>query len=120
MPPPTKDDVPPRYDKFAGRFLRGVNSIPQANFKIMGESSAEDWQLIMGEQLKFVAGLPERILAHMRLLDDDYERTEAFVEKYDNRAFDADKPKLSLDTFAPLVRSVFSDPKNSMYRQAIA
>ena len=190
--------------------------MPQANFKIMAESTAADWQLIMGEQLKFIAGLPERILAHMQLLADDYggfpvdrlqhslqtaelaaeageddeyvvcallhdigdtlgstnhpdvaaailqpfvseenhwmvkhhgilqgynffhhigldrnmrdrfrdsphyERTEAFIEKYDNRAFDADKPQLSLDEFAPLVRSVFSDPKNSMYRQAIA
>ena len=187
----------------------------QANFKMMSESTADDWRLIMGEQLKFVAGLADRVLAHLGLLANDYggfpvdrlqhslqtaelagqageddeyvvcallhdigdtlgstnhpdvaaailqpfvteenhwmvkhhgivqgynffhyigldrnlrdqlrgsshyERTEAFVEKYDNRAFDADRPKLSLDTFAPLVRKVFADPKNSIYRKAM-
>ncbi len=187
----------------------------QTNFKTMADSTAEDWQVIVGEQLKFIAGLPDRVLAHMQLLADDYggfpvdrlqhslqtaelaadageddeyvvcallhdigdtlgstnhpdvaaailqpfiseenhwmikhhgifqgynffhhigldrnmreqfrgsphfERTEAFIEKYDNRAFDADRPKLSLDTFAPLVRKVFSDPKHSMYRAVI-
>ena len=187
----------------------------KANFKIMADSSAEDWQLIIGEQMNFVAGLPERIISHMQLLEDDYggfpvdrlqhslqtaelaaaageddefvvcallhdigdtlgstnhadvsaailqpfvsaenhwmikhhaifqgynffhhigldrdmreqfrdspffERTETFVEKYDNHAFDADKPKLSMSLFAPLIKEVFSNPKNSMYRAAI-
>ena len=44
-----------------------------------------------------------------------YDRTDAFIEKYDNRAFDADKPKLSVDIFVPLVKAVFAEPKNSMY-----
>jgi predicted HD phosphohydrolase len=188
----------------------------KANFKIMADSSAEDWQLIIGEQMNFVSGLPDRIISHMQLLEDDYggfpvdrlqhslqtaelaaaageddeyvvcallhdigdtlgstnhadvgaailqpfvseenhwmlkhhaifqgynffhhigldrdmreqfrdsaffERTETFVEKYDNHAFDADKPKLSIEVFAPLVKDVFSNPKNSMYRAAIA
>jgi predicted HD phosphohydrolase len=187
----------------------------RANFKTMAESTSEDWQVIIGEQLKFVAGLPDRILTHMQLLADDYggfpvdrlqhslqtaelaaeageddeyvvcallhdigdtlgstnhadlaaailqpfvseenhwmlkhhaifqgynffhhigldrdmreqfrssphfDRTAAFVEKFDNRAFDMDKPKLSLDLFAPMVKKVFSNPKNSMYRAAI-
>ena len=43
-----------------------------ATFKIMSESTQEDWSAIMGEQLKFMAGLSERILDHMRLLDADY------------------------------------------------
>ncbi len=189
--------------------------MPQTHFKTMASSTAEDWQVIVGEQLKFIAGLPDRILAHMSLLADDYggfpvdrlqhslqtaelaaeageddeyvvcallhdigdtlgstnhpdvaaailkpfvdeenhwmikhhgifqgynffhhigldrnmreqfrgsphfDRTEAFIEKYDNRAFDADKPKLSLETFSPLIRRVFSNPKNSMYRTVI-
>ncbi|NIV18133.1 MAG: HD domain-containing protein [Woeseiaceae bacterium] len=189
--------------------------MPRADFKSMAASTAEDWQVIIGEQMKFIAGLPDRILDHMRLLagdyggfpvdrlqhclqtaelaaeageDDEYvvcallhdlgdtlgstnhadvaaailqpfvseenhwmvkhhaifqgynffhyigldrnmrdqlrssphyERTEAFVEKYDNPAFDAGKPELSLEVFAPLVRKVFADPKNSMYRAAM-
>lgn len=43
-----------------------------ASFKKMADSTAEDWQLIMGEQLKFFAGLPDRILAHMDILRSDY------------------------------------------------
>lgn len=44
----------------------------QTNFKQISESTKEDWQLIMQEQLKFIGGLPDRIMAHMLLLDDDY------------------------------------------------
>lgn len=44
----------------------------RATFNRMSESTADDWGIIMQEQLKFVSGLPDRILAHMQLLDDDY------------------------------------------------
>ena len=186
-----------------------------ATFKIMSESTQEDWSAIMGEQLKFMASLSERILDHMRLLDADYggfavdrlqhclqtaelaaedgrdeeyvvcallhdigdtlgstnhadvgaailkpfvteenhwmvkhhgifqgynffhfigmdrnmrdqfksspnyDRTEEFIAKYDNPAFDFDKPKLSLETFEPMVRRVFAKPKNSPYQAAL-
>jgi predicted HD phosphohydrolase len=181
----------------------------------MSESTQEDWSAIMGEQLKFMASLSERILDHMRLLDADYggfavdrlqhclqtaelaaedgrdeeyvvcallhdigdtlgstnhadvgaailkpfvteenhwmvkhhgifqgynffhfigmdrnmrdqfksssnyDRTEEFIAKYDNPAFDFDKPKLSLETFEPMVRRVFAKPKNSPYQAAL-
>jgi predicted HD phosphohydrolase len=45
-----------------------------------------------------------------------YERTEEFIAKYDDPAFDADKPRLELATFEPLVRSVFSSPKQGIYQ----
>ena len=44
----------------------------QTSFKKMSDSSAEDWQLIMGEQMAFFSKLPDRILAHMELLNEDY------------------------------------------------
>lgn len=44
----------------------------KTNFKSFSESTQDDWQLILGEQIKFVAGLPDRILQHMQLLDGDY------------------------------------------------
>jgi len=44
----------------------------QTDFKKMSESSAEDWQSIMGEQMTFFKKLPDRILTHMTLLDGDY------------------------------------------------
>ena len=188
----------------------------QASFKKMSESTQQDWQIIMAEQLKFVAKLPDRILAHMALLDDDYggfpvdrlqhslqtaelaaeageddefvvcallhdigdtlgstnhpdvaaailkpfvtdahlwmiqhhgifqgynffhyvgmdrdmrdqfkgsehyDLTERFVEVYDNRAFDASKPKLSMNLFEDQVRKVLSNPVNSVYKNAMA
>jgi len=42
---------------------------------------------------------------------EHYDLTEQFIAKYDNPAFDADKPKLDLDLFAPMVRKVFTTPK---------
>ena len=45
-----------------------------------------------------------------------YDRTERFVRLYDDPAFDYDKPALSIAPFEPLLRKVFSDPKNSIYK----
>lgn len=186
-----------------------------AKFKVMSESTQQDWNVIMGEQIKFMSVLADRILDHMKLLDSDYggfpvdrlqhclqtaelaaedgkdeeyvvcallhdigdtlgstnhadvgaailqpfvseenhwmvkhhgifqgynffhyigmdrnlkeqfrgspnfDRTEEFIEKYDDRAFDFEQPKLSLDTFAPMVRRVFARPRNSPYQAAI-
>lgn len=45
-----------------------------------------------------------------------YEYTERFVAKYDNVAFDADKPTISLKEFEPMVRRVFAEPKRSLYK----
>lgn len=44
----------------------------RAQFHKMSDSTAEDWQTIMGEQMAFFSKLPDRILAHMQLLDSDY------------------------------------------------
>lgn len=187
----------------------------KTQFKSMAESRAEDWQIIAGEQMQFMAGLPERILQHMELLASDfggfpidrlqhclqtaelaaeagedeeyvvcallhdigdtlgsynhadvaavllepfvseanhwmvkhhaifqgynffhhlgmdrnmrdqfrdcehYERTARFVELYDNPAFDASKPKLSLELFAPMVRRVMASPVRSLYKSIV-
>lgn len=187
----------------------------QTSFKKMSDSSAEDWQHIMQEQMAFMAGLPDRVLNHLKLLDQDYggfpvdrlqhclqtaelaaeagedeeyivcallhdigdtlgstnhadvgaailqpfiseanhwmiknhavvqgynffhyigmdrnmrdqlqgsehyQRTLDFVNNYDDLAFDASKPKLSLDLFEPMVKKVLSNPINSVYKEAI-
>jgi len=187
----------------------------RASFNVMSESTAADWQLILGEQRQFVAELPDRILAHMRLLAGDYggfpvdrlqhclqtadraaeagedeeyvvcallhdigdtlgsmnhadvgaailqpfvseanhwmikhhaifqgynffhhigldrnmrdrfrdsphyDRTVRFIERYDDPAFDSTRPALSLETFEPMVRRVFSRPKSSIYLAAM-
>jgi predicted HD phosphohydrolase len=183
----------------------------RAKFTEMSQSTAEDWQIIMPEQLAFFSKLPDRILAHMELLagdyggfpvdrlqhslqtahraaeageDDEYvvcallhdigdtlgsanhadvaaailqpfvseenhwmikhhaifqgynffhfiggdrnmrdqfrdsdhfKRTARFIAKYDDPSFDPAMPELSLSLFEPMVRSVFSQPKNSIY-----
>ena len=43
-----------------------------ASFTDMQQSTAEDWQKIGEEFRHFSRGLPERVLAHLRLLDGDY------------------------------------------------
>jgi predicted HD phosphohydrolase len=44
----------------------------RANFTRMDQSTAADWQLIAGEFQRFSKSLPDRILAHLKLLDGDY------------------------------------------------
>ena len=186
-----------------------------ATFKAMSEGTQQDWDTIMAEQPGYMAGLAGRILAHMRLLDDNfggypvdrlqhslqtaelaaedgrddeyvvcallhdigdtvgsanhadvsaailrpfisdenhwmvkhhgifqgynffhfigkdrnlrdqfrssphYEYTEEFIARYDNPAFDHDKPRLSLEMFEPLVARVFEKPKNNQYEAAV-
>jgi predicted HD phosphohydrolase len=50
---------------------------------------------------------------------EHFERTARFIEKYDSPAFDAAVPELSLATFEPLVRQVFSTPRNSLYKEVM-
>ena len=187
----------------------------KTHFKSVSESTKEDWQIIIREQQKFMSGVSDRILQHMRLLEGDYggfpidrlqhclqtaeraaeageddeyvvcallhdigdtlgsfnhadvaaailqpfvseanhwmikhhaifqgynffhhlsmdrnmrdqfkgsehyERTARFIAKYDNLAFDDSHPALSLDLFAPLVRKVMAQPKQSLYKAAL-
>ena len=44
----------------------------RANFLRMQDSTREDWQLIGGEFAQFSQGLPERVMAHLKLLEGDY------------------------------------------------
>ncbi len=186
--------------------------VTHPTFKSLSTSTAADWQVICDEHRSFFAGLPDRILTHLRLLDSDYggfpvdrlqhslqtaelaaaagcddeyvvcallhdigdtlgsanhpdvaaailypyvsqanhwmvqhhgifqgynffhhlgmdrnmrdqyrgtpfyDQAEEFIAKYDDLAFDADKPKLSLDIFVPMVRQVFEKPINTIYK----
>jgi predicted HD phosphohydrolase len=44
----------------------------RATFTRMDESSREDWALIVPEALQMARTLPDRVLAHLRLLDGDF------------------------------------------------
>src|SRR6476619_2246461 len=44
----------------------------QATFASMDESTAEDWGIIGRHYLAFARTLPDRVLAHLKLLDGDY------------------------------------------------
>ncbi len=44
----------------------------RAGFAAMTESTADDWAIIARDFMRFGAGLPDRVLAHLKLLDGDY------------------------------------------------
>lgn len=187
----------------------------RATFTRMEDSTREDWAIILPEAMKMAKSLPDRVLAHLQLLDGDfggfpvdrlthclqtatlahedgrdeeyvvcallhdigdtlgsfnhpdiaaailkpfvseanlwmvqnhgvfqgynffhhigmnrdmrdmfrpsphYARTEEFIERYDNPAFDARRECLPLSFFEPMVRRLMAMPKNSVYRAAI-
>ena len=47
-------------------------SAPRARFTSMATCTAEDWAIISGHFPAFAQGLPDRILAHLRLLAGDF------------------------------------------------
>jgi predicted HD phosphohydrolase len=187
----------------------------RATFTRMDRSTTADWQLIVGEFKDFSQKLPERILAHLKLLDGDYggfpidryshclqtatlalrdgrdeeyvvcallhdigdtlgcynhpdiaaailkpfvseanhwmvqnhgifqgynffhhiglnrdmrddfaghehyARTEEFIALYDNPAFDPKTETLPISEFEPMLRRVFAQPKQSVYKAAL-
>jgi predicted HD phosphohydrolase len=44
----------------------------RASFTTMQEGTAEDWAIIGGQSLHYMAGLPDRVLDHLRLLGGDF------------------------------------------------
>ena len=188
----------------------------RAAFTRMEDSTVEDWRLIGGEFAGFARQLPDRLLAHLKVLDGDYggfpvdrythslqtatralrdgrdeeyvvcalfhdigdtlgsfnhfdiaaailkpfvsdanlwmvqhhgifqgyyffhhigldremreqfrghahfERTAEFCDLYDNPAFDPKGEVLAVSEFEPMVRRVFAQPRNSIYKAAVA
>ena len=45
---------------------------PRATFRSMDQGTAEDWAVIAPQFFGYGAGLPDRVLDHLRLLDGDY------------------------------------------------
>lgn len=43
-----------------------------AKFRSLQESAKEDWQLIFSEFSRFAKGLPDRVIAHLKLLKGDF------------------------------------------------
>ena len=44
----------------------------RAKFRQMKEGTAEDWAIIGADYMQFASGLPDRVLAHLQLLDGDF------------------------------------------------
>ena len=49
-----------------------------------------------------------------------FDRTAEFCELYDNPAFDAKAETLPIGEFEPMVRRVFAQPRNSIYKASTA
>ena len=187
----------------------------RADFSRMDQSTAQDWQLIAADFKSFSSALPNRVLAHLKLLDGDYggfpidryqhslqtatlalrdgrdeeyvvcallhdigdtlgcynhpdiaaavlkpfvseanhwmvqnhgifqgynffhhlgmnrdmrdmfkghehyARTEEFIALYDSPAFDASRQTLPISEFEPMLRRVFAQPRQSVYKAAL-
>lgn len=48
------------------------DSAERAQFHSMEEGTQEDWAIIARDYVGFAAGLPDRVLAHLKLLDGDF------------------------------------------------
>ena len=46
--------------------------LARAGFRSMDQASPEDWAIIGGHFFDYGKGLPDRVLAHLKLLDGDY------------------------------------------------
>jgi predicted HD phosphohydrolase len=193
-----------------------MSDAARARFTSMEQGTAEDWAVISSHFPDFARGLPDRVLAHLRLLDGDYggfavdrlthslqtatrahrderdeeyvvcallhdigdtlaswnhpdiaaamlepfvseanhwmvqqhaifqgyyffhhlgmdrdmreqfkghphyERTREFCELYDSPAFDARAETLPIEHFVPMLERVFAQPRNSLYKAALA
>jgi predicted HD phosphohydrolase len=189
--------------------------VTRAQFTRMQDSTAADWQVIASDFIPFSKALPERVLAHLKILEGDYggfpvdrythslqaatralrdgrgeeyivcallhdigdtlgsynhadiaaailkpfiseenhwmiqhhavfqgnyffhhigmdrdmreqfrghihfARTEEFCALYDNPAFDPNGETLSIGEFEPMVRRVFAQPRNTIYKAAL-
>lgn len=73
----------------------------RASFKSMWGSTKQDWDIITTHYQPFARELPDRVLAHLKLLGGD-----------SGPAMEC----LPVEAFEPMVRRVFLSPKNSTYR----
>jgi predicted HD phosphohydrolase len=51
---------------------QAAGSGDNASFTALAESTRRDWELIGAQFRNFASGLPDRVLAHLRLLDGDF------------------------------------------------
>ena len=77
----------PPASRIIAASIKGFGSTgPYAKFKSFEESTAEDWAIISGEYMAFAKDLPDRVLAHLRLLDGDFGGFPVdLVERADQR-----------------------------------
>ena len=52
--------------------MTDTSARPRATFHAMEDGTKQDWDIIAGEAIQFAGGLPDRVLAHLRLLDGDF------------------------------------------------
>jgi predicted HD phosphohydrolase len=52
--------------------MSGASDEKRATFTTMAECTRDDWQIILPQYVAHGRALPDRVLAHLRLLDGDY------------------------------------------------
>ncbi|MFX8926076.1 phosphohydrolase, partial [Acinetobacter baumannii] len=52
--------------------MTDADTLERARFTAMDNGTQEDWAIIGKDYLQFAAKVPDRVLAHLRLLDGDF------------------------------------------------
>jgi predicted HD phosphohydrolase len=93
----------------------------RATFTRMVHSTQEDWRKIVPEAMQMGKSLPDRVLAHLKLLDGDYGGFP--IDRYQHSLLTATLAlKAGRDdeyVVCALLRKVMAVPKNSVYKAAL-
>jgi len=91
----------------------------RAHFTRMQDSTQPDWQIIGGEFMQFAKTLPDRVLAHLKLLDGDYggfpvdrSGTAATTSTWSARFFTTSATRWAATT-TPTLRRPSSNPSSA-------
>jgi predicted HD phosphohydrolase len=83
-----------------------------ATFTRMTDSTGADWRTIVGEFMPYTRSLPDRMMAHLQLLQGDYGGFP--IDRYTHCLQTA-----TLAHFEPMLRRLMAQPRQSLYKAAL-
>ena len=102
----------------------GANADPFADLVVVVRRHVRQQQLAAGQaqrvqEFRAAEGLAFDARLHRAQVVVHYARTEEFIALYDNPAFDPKGETLPISEFEPMVRRLFAQPRNTIYKAAL-